>query len=84
MNKPKHFHPHDESWIAEQIELLPHSMRETVLKKYSKCYFDTAELNKGKIEELSVARREANSRLRILVGKYGDGGLYQVHKPATI
>ena len=82
--KPDHCHPADVKWIAEQIRALPHSMHSKVLAKYSACFDETAEKHRGEIGEMGFARREANTRLRILGERYAAGGLSNVSQPATM
>ena len=64
-------HPHDNKWVEEQLMLLPAPMRAAVARKYSKAYLDTLETNRSQIAAEGLARREANTRLRECVGRFG-------------
>lgn len=64
-------HPHDEKWIAEQLALLPAPMRENIKAKYSHCYESKIAENAGKVASEGIARREANTRLRGAVDRFG-------------
>lgn len=64
MMLPKHHHPHDSKWIAEQLIKLPPDYREHATKAYSDVYervYSSVPLRHQKHGE---ARREANTRLR--------------------
>lgn len=64
-------HPHDEKWIAEQLALLPAPMRDNIKAKYSLCYESKMAENAGQIAAEGLARREANTRLRAAVDRFG-------------
>lgn len=64
-------HPHDSKWVQEQLALLPSQMRDKVLEKYEAVYSHVASENAGKIAAEGLARREANTRLRECVDKFG-------------
>jgi hypothetical protein len=63
-------HPHDEKWVTEQLQLLPHSMRGGVMAKYALVHTEVLARFSGKICAESEARREANTRLREYIAKY--------------
>lgn len=63
-------HEHDVRWITENMRRLPGGLRNKVLKKYSSAYLETLEANRGLIASENLARREANTRLRIFIEKY--------------
>jgi len=77
-------HPHDEKWIAEQIALLPAPMREKILGKYSHCYESKVAENAGKVASEGIARREANTRLRECVDRFGSAYHGAVSAPPKI
>lgn len=77
-------HDHDKKWVEEQLLLLPNPMREKVLAKYEKVYADICAENAGKIEAEGLARREANTRLRECVDKYGSAYHGAVKLPPRI
>ena len=64
-------HDHDKKWVDEQLLLLPDPMRAKILAKYEAAYASVIAQNKGKIEAEGLARREANTRLRECVTKFG-------------
>ena len=64
-------HPHDHKWVQEQLALLPSQMRDQVLKKYEAVYLQVVSDNAGKIAAEGLARREANTRLKECVDKFG-------------
>lgn len=74
-------HPGDKRWICEQLGKLPASMRAKVAGKYSSVYDDICAENAGKISAESMARREANTRLRGLVDRYGAAAHGKVISP---
>ena len=74
-------HPHDEKWVAEQLLLLPDPMRSNVMDKYEAVYASVIAQNEGKIESEGLARREANTRLRECVAKFGGAYHGQVIAP---
>ena len=81
---PEYHEPDDARWIKEQLERLPASLRQTVSSKYSACFKAVCDEHKGEIAETNLARREANTRLRAVVKRYGGGGLSRVHKPSVM
>ena len=64
-------HDHDRKWVEEQLNMLPNPMRAKILAKYEQVYQNIVLANAGKIEAEGLARREANTRLRECVDKYG-------------
>ena len=64
-------HQHDTKWVQEQLALLPSQMRDKVLEKYEAVYLQVVSDNAGKIAAEGLARREANTRLRECVDKFG-------------
>ena len=64
-------HSHDTKWVQEQLALMPSQMRDQVLKKYEAVYSQVVSENAGKIAAEGLARREANTRLRECVDKFG-------------
>lgn len=64
-------HDHDKKWVDEQLLLLPDPMRDKILAKYESVYASVVAQNEGKIESEGLARREANTRLRECVAKFG-------------
>jgi len=77
-------HDHDKKWIDEQLALLPNPMRAKILDKYEQVYADVCHANQGKIEAEGLARREANTRLRECVDKYGSAYHGEVISPPKI
>jgi hypothetical protein len=64
-------HPHDQKWIDEQLGLLPSPMRNKIADKYSQTYQGIIDAHAGEIAAESLARREANTRLRLCVERFG-------------
>lgn len=77
-------HPHDTKWISEQLALLPAPMRDKIASKYSTLYESILHENAGKIEAEGLARREANTRLRECVDRYGSAYHGSVVAPPSI
>ena len=77
-------HDHDKKWVDEQLALLPSPMRAKILDKYEMVYKEIVLANAGKIEAEGLARREANTRLRECVDKYGSAYHGAVISPPKI
>lgn len=76
-------HPHDESWVNEQINKLPLHLRPKILAKYQ-AVFDEAHAKEEKVHRKDcLARREANSRLRQFVENYEIYAKGGVRKPPS-
>lgn len=77
-------HDHDRKWVDEQLLLLPNPMRAKILEKYELVYKEIVLANAGKIDAEGLARREANTRLRECVEKYGSAYHGAVISPPKI
>jgi len=77
-------HNHDKAWVAEQLLLLPNPMRDKILAKYETVYEDILGKHKGEIAAEGLARREANTRLRECIDKYGSAYHGSVVTPPKI
>ena len=76
-------HEHDKKWVNEQLLLLPDPMRAKILAKYESAYASVIAQNEGNIAAEGLARREANTRLRECVGKFGSAYNGQTISPPT-
>jgi hypothetical protein len=74
-------HDHDKKWVDEQLLLLPDPMRAKILAKYESAYASVIAQNEGKIDAEGLARRDANTRLRECVAKFGGAYHGQVIAP---
>ena len=70
MSLPKHHFHHDSKWIAEQLDKLHPGLRERACDRYSEVYAATYDKAVVSYQKAGFARREANTRLRVFVGKY--------------
>ena len=71
MNLPKRHFSHDKTWIAEQLGKLNPAVRDKVVRRYSEVYEATYDESVVSYQKDGFARREANTRLRIFVDKFG-------------
>ena len=76
---PTSFHAHDDKWIKEQLNMLSPSLRNKVILRYGAVYDETYTNTRHPLHSPSEARREANTRLREFVEKYGT--LHKIKKP---
>ena len=76
---PSAFYPDDGKWIKEQLAMLAPSLRNKVILRYTEVYNETHTSTRGGHEKDGEARREANTRLREFVEKYGT--LDKIKKP---
>ena len=61
-------HPHDKKWVDDQLRLLPFNLRARAIENYKRVFNEELKNNTG-ISRENMARREANTRLRIYVEK---------------
>ncbi|HBD3035062.1 TPA: hypothetical protein KIU63_004904, partial [Citrobacter koseri] len=60
----------DASWIQEQLQQLPTVMRQKALVNYAEVYQQAFDAEPVSYRQKNRARHEANTRLRLFVGKY--------------
>ena len=77
---PETHHDHDSKWIAEQLELIPLSVRSITCANYSDVYNETLTTCKDELTREGMARREANTRLRIFVARTSGNKLAEVNQ----
>ena len=68
---PGVFYPDDGKWIKEQLAMLAPSLRNKVILRYGEVYAEVHANTRGEHEKDGEARREANTRLREFVEKFG-------------
>ena len=68
---PGVFYPDDGKWIKEQLAMLAPSLRNKVILRYGEVYAEVHTNTRGEHEKDGEARREANTRLREFVEKFG-------------
>lgn len=71
MNLPRRHFPHDTKWIAEQLARLNPAVRDKVSRRYSDVYATTYDDSVVSYQKDGLSRREANTRLREFVDKFG-------------
>ena len=71
MNLPKRHFSHDRKWIVEQLGKLSPAVRDKVVRRYSEVYEATYDKAVVCYQKDGFARREANTRLRVFVSKFG-------------
>ncbi len=81
---PYAFHPEDENWIDEQLCQLKRKSRESVCKLYGDVFSETMSKSIPDIKKSNQARKEANTRLRIYVGKCKDVLIGKVKKHKSV
>ena len=62
-------HPHDEKWISEQMSLIKPEWRPKAKKLYIEKFIFTFNQNDGKINQVNLSRRSANTLLLDIVSK---------------
>ena len=77
---PSLFFPADRVWIGEQLEQLPPTLKLDTCDRYAKAYWEVLVANDRKIEKDTMARNEANTRLRLRVEFCKNGGLSKTHQ----
>lgn len=61
----------DESWIQEQLQMLPVAMRQRAVVRYAEVYQQTLDAELVSYKQENRARHEANTRLRLFVRNQG-------------
>ena len=64
---PEHHHPHDKQWLIKQFDAIPVGKRGAVSHKYSVAYRDAHAAEPVEHLRDNVARRTANTRLRVYI-----------------
>ncbi|WP_307803527.1 hypothetical protein, partial [Rahnella sp. ChDrAdgB13] len=71
----------DAEWIQEQMGLLSPSMRQKIAVKYSEVYLEAWDREQVSYRQENRARHEANTRLRLFVGRYHKAAMGLTEKP---
>lgn len=64
-------HAHDRAWYRSIVASLPPELKTRATDGYRRVFVDVWNDNAGKIDQSNAARREANTRLRKFVERYG-------------
>jgi len=78
----QHYHSHDKRWLIEVVGSLPRQYRKKAVDKYSDVYKYSYDECESEIKRECVARREANTRLRLFIERVKRAG--DVLRPPTI
>ena len=71
MNLPSHYCSQDERWIKERINMLAPTLRNRAVRRYGEVYNETYTNTPICYQKEGEARKEANTRLRLFVDRYG-------------
>ena len=80
---PGVYHFHDKSWLEEVLEPLGINLRSSVCKKYTDVFLDQYWVSSDLAPE-GVARFEANTRLRLYVGRWLEASKGAVKKVGPV
>lgn len=72
----------DASWIQVQLQQLPTVMRQKALVSYAEVYLQAFDAEPVSYRQENRARHEANTRLRLFVGKYHEAAMGLTEKAA--
>ena len=81
MDLPKRHFSHDTKWIAEQLSKLNPAVRDKVSRRYSDVYGAIYDDTAIDYQKDGFARREANTRLRIFVDRFGASARGETKSP---
>lgn len=69
-------HPHDAQWYRQQLSQLTPQLRKRAITGYQRAFEEVCNAHHGEIAQSNLARREANTRLRKFVERYGSGSIF--------
>lgn len=72
----------DATWIHEQLQHLPVSMRQRAVVRYAEVYQQAFDAELVSYKQENRARHEANTRLRLFVGKFHKAAMGLTEKAA--
>lgn len=68
--QPKTAHPHDLTWISEQIFKLPWNLKKRACDEYDRVFREASDKELVDHRKQNAGRREANTRLRKYAAHY--------------